>query len=313
MSKLFRQTPKSFLSASGVDEKHNYLFSPKALSCLKMPYSKGTMLFWQHCHKIFLEAVREVLSQSLKMTKKFLLLRKEKFIPKCSSQVMKRGFDNTSGNFSLKKLQQTKNLSILSQKNSQNCTSGHVEWSFDNNAKKFLPESIEFPPKVQKRWTEKKIKINPLPLKTQLVFVLRRKKLAKFIFVLREQSFFEVLPLTHSDHNKLPFRSLFFAKNLEIFCSMSDNSRNNKYFFKKLVFAQNVTIVAPNATLEIWQEIFPKKGSKSVIEKPELTKSFCCFQRKKSFQMFFWTFIMQFTQCCGKTLVKVMKKMDQNP
>ena len=68
---------------------------------------------------------------------------------------------------------------------------------------------------------------------------------------------------------------------------MSDNSRNNKYFFKKLVFPQNVTIVAPNATLEIWTEDFPKEGSKSTIEKSELTKKSCCFQRKKPFQMFF--------------------------
>ena len=76
-----------------------------------------------------------------------------------------KSFDNPSGNFLPKKLHQNKNLSILSQKTSQNCTSGHVEWSFDNNAKKFLPESIEFPPKVQKRWTEKKLKLIHFPWK----------------------------------------------------------------------------------------------------------------------------------------------------
>ena len=79
---------------------------------------------------------------------------------------MKSNFDNTYGNSSLKKLQQLKNLSILSQQNSQNCTSGQVEWSFDNNAKIFSPESIEFPPQIQKKRTEKKLKINPFSLKT---------------------------------------------------------------------------------------------------------------------------------------------------
>ena len=131
-----------------------------------MLFPKRTMLFWQHWQKYFLEAVRENLTQNLKMTKEFLLLRKEKFIPKCSCQVMKRGFDNHSGNSSLKKLQQLKNLSFLSQQTSQNCTSGHVEWSFDNNAKKFSPESIEFPPKVQKNEPKKKLKFNPFSLKT---------------------------------------------------------------------------------------------------------------------------------------------------
>ena len=63
-----------------------------------------------------------------------------------------------------------------------------------------------------KKMNRKKIKINPLSLKTQLVFVLRRKKLAKFNIVLTEQSLFEVLPLTHSDHNILPFRSVFFCQ-----------------------------------------------------------------------------------------------------
>ena len=98
--------------------------------------------------------------------KKFLLLGKEKFIPDCSCQVMKSNFDNTYGNSSLKKLQQLKNLSILSQQTSQNCTCGHVEWSFDNIAKIFSPESIEFPPKVQKNEPKKKLKFDPFSLKT---------------------------------------------------------------------------------------------------------------------------------------------------
>ena len=157
MSKLFRQTPISFFSASGVHEKHNYIFSPKALSCLKMPYSKGTMLFWQHWQKIFPGSSPRSFSSKSENDKKFLLLRKEKFIPDCSCQVMKSNFDNTYGNSSLKKFQQLKNFSILSAQNSQNCISGHVEWSFDNNAKKFSPESIDFPPKVQKKELEKKI------------------------------------------------------------------------------------------------------------------------------------------------------------
>ena len=70
---------------------------------------------------------------------------------------MKSNFDNTYGNSSLKKFQQLKNFSILSVQNSQNCISGHVEWSVDNNAGKFSPESIEFPLKVEKRWSEKKL------------------------------------------------------------------------------------------------------------------------------------------------------------
>ena len=54
-------------------------------------------------------------------------MQKKNFVPKCSGEVMKSSFDNPSGNFPLKKLQQTKNFSFLSQKNSQNCTSGNVE------------------------------------------------------------------------------------------------------------------------------------------------------------------------------------------
>ena len=37
------------------------------------------------------------------------------------------------------------------------------------------------------------------------------------------------------------------------------------------------------------------------------------FREKKSLQMFFWTFRMQLTQCCGKTFIKNMKNFDQNP
>ena len=97
--------------------------------------------------------------------KKILLLRKEKFIPDCSCQVMKSNFDKTYGNSSLKKLQQLKNLSILSQQTSQNCTCGHVEWSFDNIAKIFLAESIEFPPKVQKNEPKKNLNLIHFPWK----------------------------------------------------------------------------------------------------------------------------------------------------
>ena len=67
---------------------------------------------------------------------------------------MKSSFAYTSGNFTLKKIQQIKNFSLLSQKNSQNCTSGHVKWNFENDAEKFSPESIEFPLKVQKKRSE---------------------------------------------------------------------------------------------------------------------------------------------------------------
>ena len=76
---------------------------------------------------------------------------------------MKSNFDNTYGNSSLNKLQQLKNLSILSQQTYQNCTSGHVEWSFDNNAKNFSPESIDFPPKVQKKEPRKKFNLIHFP------------------------------------------------------------------------------------------------------------------------------------------------------
>ena len=81
MPKLFRRTPKSFFSASGKHEKHNYIFSPKASSCLKMLLSKRRMLFWQHWQN-FSWKQSENFSSNLKMTKKFLLLKKKKFRPK---------------------------------------------------------------------------------------------------------------------------------------------------------------------------------------------------------------------------------------
>ena len=96
--------------------------------------------------------------------------------------------------------------------------------------------------------------------KSQLVFVLRRKKTANFILVLKEPSLFEVLPLTQSNHKKLRFRSVFSATNMESFRSMSENSGNKKNFFKKLVFPQNVTMVAYNATWKTGQKIFGKRA-----------------------------------------------------
>ena len=97
--------------------------------------------------------------------KKFLLLRKEKFIPDCSCQVMKSNFDNTYGKSSLKKLQQLKNLSILSQQTSQNCTSGHVEWSFDNIAKIFRQSQLSFRPKSKKMNRKKNLNLIHFPWK----------------------------------------------------------------------------------------------------------------------------------------------------
>ena len=90
---------------------------------------------------------------------------------------------------------------------------------------------------------------------------------------------------------------------------MSEKSRKkNKLFYKKHVFPQNVTLVTLNAVLEVWPDFLPTNGSKSITQNSELTRNSWCFQRKNSFQMFFWTFRMQFTQWYGKTLVKVMKK-----
>ena len=97
----------------------------------------------------------------------------------------------------------------MSQRKPQNCTSGHVAWSFDNNAEKFLPESIELPLKVQKKEPKKKfISIyfsenvdldtqNPalknllnFSGKTQVVSVPRRKKMAKFVYICFEKTIF---------------------------------------------------------------------------------------------------------------------------
>ena len=116
-------------------------------------------------------------------------------------------------------------------KKPQRCTSGHVDWSFDNNAEKFSPESIEFPLQVR-NWQTENFSIysifpenvdlgtqNPalkdmliFSGKTQLVFVLRRKKMATFITVFKEPSFFKMLPLTHGNQNKLALRSVFFCQ-----------------------------------------------------------------------------------------------------
>ena len=116
--------------------------------------------------------------------------------------------------------------------------------------------------------------------RTQLVFVLRRKRMAKYLIVLKEPSFFKMLPLTHRNHNRLPIRSDFFAKTLESFHLKSEKSRK-KIFLRKLVFPQKVFLVALNATLEFWPDNFRKKGSNSLTKKSELTKHSWCFQRKK--------------------------------
>ena len=115
--------------------------------------------------------------------------------------------------------------------------------------------------------------------RTQLVFLLRRKKMAKFINVLKEPSFFKILRLTHRNHNRLPIRSDFFAKTLESFRLKSEKS-GKKIFLRKLVFPQKVFLVALNATLEFWPDIFRKKGSNSLTKNSELTKHSWCFQRK---------------------------------
>ena len=99
MPKLFRRTPKSFFSASGKHEKHNYIFSPKASSCLKMLLSKRRMLFWQHWQS-FSWKQSENCSSTLKITKKFLLLMKKKFVQKCSCEVMKISFKQPFRKFS---------------------------------------------------------------------------------------------------------------------------------------------------------------------------------------------------------------------
>ena len=99
--------------------------------------------------------------------------------------------------------------------------------------------------------------------KTQPISVPRRKKLAKFMMVSKEPSFFKVLPLTHVTHYKLPFRSFFLSKIREVFVYCPKNPEK-KCFFKKLVFPQNFTLVAPNAVLQIWPEVFRKEGSNSI-------------------------------------------------
>ena len=48
--------------------------------------------------------------------------------------------------------------------------------------------------------------------KGQLVSVLRRKKTAKFILILKKPSFFKMLPLTFINHIKIPFRSNFLPQ-----------------------------------------------------------------------------------------------------
>ena len=103
MPKLFRRTPKSFFSASGKHEKHNYIFSPKASSCLKMLLSKRRMLFWQHWQS-FSWKQSENCSSTLKITKKFLLLMKKKFVQKCSCEVMKISFKQFFRKFSAQKI-----------------------------------------------------------------------------------------------------------------------------------------------------------------------------------------------------------------
>ena len=115
--------------------------------------------------------------------------------------------------------------------------------------------------------------------RTQLVFVLRRKKMAKFINVLKEPSFFKILRLTHRNHNRLLIRSVFLAKTLESFRLKSEKS-GKKIFLRKLVFPQKVFLVALNATLEFWPDIFRKKGSNSLTKNSDLTKHSWCFQRK---------------------------------
>ena len=116
--------------------------------------------------------------------------------------------------------------------------------------------------------------------RTLLVFVLRRKRMAKFINVLKEPSFFKMLRLTHINHNRLPIRSDFFGQNSGKFSPKVRKIRK-KNFLRKHVFPQKVFLVALNATLEFWPDIFRKKGSNSLTKNSELTKHSWCFRRKK--------------------------------
>ena len=128
--------------------------------------SRNAYCCFDNTGKIFLWGVQEFLAQTLKRKKSFVVNEKNIFVPKCSCEVLKSSFDNPPGIFLLKKWQQFQNLSILSQKISQNCTSGHVDWKSENNAEKFPPESIDFPRKVQKRWTEKNFQFKLFSMKT---------------------------------------------------------------------------------------------------------------------------------------------------
>ena len=114
--------------------------------------------------------------------------------------------------------------------------------------------------------------------KSQFVFVLRRKKTANFLLVLKEASLFEVLPLTQSNHNKLRFRSVFSATNLERFRSMSENSGIKKYFFKNL-FSLKMLVGSRIMLLGKLARKFLVKGCKIFYQKLGIDKLSWCFQR----------------------------------
>ena len=146
------------------------------------------------------------------------------------------------------------------------------------------------------------------PGKTQSISVPRRKKLAKFIMVLKEPSFFKVLPLTHVTHYKLPFRSIFLPKIWEVFAYCPKNPEKINISLKNLFFLKIWLWLRLMLFCKYGQKFFGKRAQNLLPKTRNWQNIPGVFRDTKSFQLFFWTFRMQFTQCCGKTLVKIMKK-----
>ena len=177
--------------------------------------------------KLFLEGVQEFLAQSLKMKKSFrpkkLLSSREKqfWQPFGNLFAQKiRTFEKTyqfcPGKFP-KNVPLDTSIEILTTM-LENFRKSQL--SLRSNSKKDEPKKTS----IFSFLTENVVLGTQNPAlknllffsgRTQLVFVLRWQKMAKYIIVSKEPSFFKMLPLTHRNHNRISIRSDFFAKTPE--------------------------------------------------------------------------------------------------
>ena len=117
--KVFSQRPENMKRITTFFLRKHHLAS-------KCCYRNAECCF-DNTGKVFPGSSPRIFSSNLKMTKKFLLLMKKNFVPKCSCEVMKSSLKQHFRKFTAQKITKNQKPLFFVPKNSQKCTSGHVE------------------------------------------------------------------------------------------------------------------------------------------------------------------------------------------